>query len=60
LAVWSADLHRLGAPMLAQAKVAATVMEGAIVFRREAVPGGEREARDPGPMAMAQGAGRAR
>ncbi len=34
LAVWSADLHRLPHPSLAQAKVMVTVMEGAIVFRR--------------------------
>lgn len=35
LAVWSADLHRLPPASLARAKVTATVMEGAIVFRRD-------------------------
>jgi predicted amidohydrolase YtcJ len=54
LAVWSDDLHGLAAPMLAGATVAATVMEGAVVFRRAARAGGP-EAR-AGAM-TAQGAG---
>jgi predicted amidohydrolase YtcJ len=40
LAVWSADLHRLPHASLGEAKVAATVMEGEIVFRRDEVESG--------------------
>jgi len=40
LAVWSADLHRLPHASLAEAKVMATVMEGAIVFRRDEAESG--------------------
>lgn len=36
LAVWSADLHRLPPAALASARVMATVMDGAIVYRRDA------------------------
>jgi predicted amidohydrolase YtcJ len=40
LAVWSADLHRLPHASLGEAKVMVTVMEGAIVFRRDDVESG--------------------
>ena len=40
LAVWSADLHRLPHASLARARVMATVMEGAVVFRRDEMRSG--------------------
>jgi hypothetical protein len=36
LAVWSADLHRLPVAQLAEARVQVTVMDGEVVYRRDA------------------------
>lgn len=52
LAVWNADLHRLPPPALAEAWVAATVMEGEIVHRRESA------VREPAAAGAAGQAGR--
>jgi len=56
LAVWSADLHRLPQVSLARARVMATVMEGAVVFRRGDIESGSAPA-GAGAAGVAVGGG---
>jgi predicted amidohydrolase YtcJ len=58
LAIWSDDLHRLPHAALARARVMATVMEGAVVFRREDVePGAATAGAGARGVAVGSGAG---
>jgi hypothetical protein len=56
LVVWSADLHRLPVSSLAEARVTATVMDGAVVYRRD----GAEPAAATAAAAAAGGTGGAR